>query len=82
MNLILSQILHKRDSIISDIPPRDDSSYNPILKQLQNAWQEYDSSSKSIAISLNIFQVKGQASYLSRVAAEKPVMMLLDMLTI
>ena len=62
--------------------PRDDPAYNSILKQLQEAWQEYNSTARSIKISSNIFQTSDETSYLSRVAVEGKAMLALEMVKI
>ncbi|KAF8346247.1 hypothetical protein F5887DRAFT_1073895 [Amanita rubescens] len=76
-----AMILHARDKI-SDMAPRDDPAYNSILKGLQEAWQEYDSTARSAKISSNIFQISHETSYLSRVAAEGKAMLALEMVKI
>ncbi|KAF8665016.1 hypothetical protein AX14_006689 [Amanita brunnescens Koide BX004] len=76
-----AMILYARDKI-SNMAPRDDPAYNSILKQLQEAWQEYNSTARSIKISSNIFQTSDETSYLSRVAVEGKAMLALEMVKI
>ena len=75
------KILHARDKI-SDMAPRHDPAYNSILKRLQEAWQEYDSTARSVKISSNIFCISDETSYLSQVAVEGRAMLALEMVKI
>ena len=74
------KILHTRDKI-SDRAPSDDPAYSTILKRLQEAWQEYDSTARCIKISTNIFRIRDEMPYIPQVA-EGAAMLALDMVKI